>query len=192
MGTQYSVQAFAYNFIELRLLQTTRIKTALKNECVPKRSNSSQNKPFKTIFSSPQYFSNPSLNAERNEMKRNECRQQKSFHQQVTTLQPVTQRILQPASQGGHSLNLPPNHSPSRLSSLVIKNLMGDFCRAGFVAPYLFTHQGSISIAGKPQPLDSILAHEFAERALWGSANFGNKIGFDVTAVFSIDEFPIG
>ena len=69
---------------------------------------------------------------------------------------------------------------------------MGDYCEGIFVAPNFGTHYRPISVRGKPQPLFSILAHEFAEWTLWASAIFRNKTGFEVTAVFSIDKFPIG
>ena len=87
--------------------------------------------------------------------------------------------------------NMPPL-VPCTAPFLIVENLMGDFCRGSFVAPYFLTHYGSISVAGKPQPLNSVLAHELAEWTLRTIASLGSKTGIKVPPVFSVDKFSTG
>lgn len=69
---------------------------------------------------------------------------------------------------------------------------MGDFHSAKLLAPYLLAHYGAIPIVGKPQPLNSIVTHEFAEWALPASANLGGEIWLVVAAGFSVNKAAIG
>lgn len=71
-------------------------------------------------------------------------------------------------------------------------DLMGDDHRAMLLAPDFLAHDGAVHIIGKPQALDSIVAHELAEGALRGSATLGGELGLGVTAKFSVGEAVVG
>lgn len=82
---------------------------------------------------------------------------------------------------------------PSPPTTLVpLFDLMGDYHRAKLLAPDFLAHDGAVRIIGKPQTLDSIVAHESAEGALRGSAILGRELGLGVTAYFGIDEAAVG
>lgn len=83
------------------------------------------------------------------------------------------------------------NHSSNNVSILLlIDDLMGDFYRAKLLAPNVVAHDGAVPIAGKPQPLHAIRAHEFAEWALLSGMAIilGGEICLVVTAGFGVDE----
>lgn len=63
--------------------------------------------------------------------------------------------------------------------------------------PYLTSHQSSIPIIRKPQPLGSVVAHESAERnpstgTVVVAASLGSKGGVEITAGFGVDELAVG
>lgn len=69
---------------------------------------------------------------------------------------------------------------------------MGDFHGAKLLAPYFLAYEGAVPVVGDPQPLNPIVAHEFAEWTLSGNAFLGGEIELVVTAGFGVDKLAIG
>lgn len=78
-----------------------------------------------------------------------------------------------------------------QFSFLLGNNLMRDSHGAQVDAPHFQANHGAIRVIGQPQPLNSVLAHEFAERAILGTADLGSEQCIAVTAGFGVHEATV-
>lgn len=65
---------------------------------------------------------------------------------------------------------------------------MGDSHKFLVVAPHFEANDGAIRVIGQPQPLNSVIAHEFAEWAILGNADLGSESCIVITAGFGVHE----